>query len=151
MVKMTTLFVKRIKAGIRGRMLMSTIVVIQANVVNTATFIAPASNKNKSPSLAMASQENNANLLMINVHHYCFAILRPRLHGEKNSKLVPLDYPSYPRRANFFYISLKTWRTVYMRGKRLPWLGWSPWLTILCINTLACPARSRRGNHDQLD
>ena len=44
MVKMTTLFVKRINVGIRGRMLMSTIVVIQANVVNTATFIAPASN-----------------------------------------------------------------------------------------------------------
>ena len=44
MVKMTILFVKRIKVGIRGRMLMSTIVVIQANVVNTATFIAPASN-----------------------------------------------------------------------------------------------------------
>ena len=26
---------------------------------------------------------------------------------KKNLKLVPLGYPSYPRQANFFYISLK--------------------------------------------
>ena len=44
MVKMTAFIVKRIKVGIRGRILMSTIVVIQANVVNTAIFIASALN-----------------------------------------------------------------------------------------------------------
>ena len=56
---------------------------------------------------------------MINVHHNCFAILRPLLHGEKNSKLVPLDYPSYPRRANFFYISLKNLVNRLHEGKKV--------------------------------
>lgn len=40
---MTAFIVKRIKVEIRGRILMSTIVVIQANVVKTAIFIASAS------------------------------------------------------------------------------------------------------------
>ena len=65
---MTAFIVKRIKVEIRGRILMSTIVVVQANVVKTAIFIASASKlkKNKTkkqkssydhtPSLGMASQ-----------------------------------------------------------------------------------------------
>ena len=68
MVKKKAFIVKRIKVGIGGRILMSTIVVIQANVVNTAIFIASASKlktktktKNKTfcdetPSLGLASQ-----------------------------------------------------------------------------------------------
>ena len=45
---MTAFIVKRIKVEIRGRILMSTIVVVQANVVKTAIFIASASKlKNK--------------------------------------------------------------------------------------------------------
>lgn len=72
---MTAFIVKRIKVEIQGRILMSTIVVIQANVVKIAIFIASASKlkkKNKkhksfydhTPSLGMASQYNNAKLLM---------------------------------------------------------------------------------------
>lgn len=67
---MTAFIAKRIKVEIRGRILMSTIVVVQANVVKTAIFIASASklkkNKTKNkkqkssydhtPSLGMASQ-----------------------------------------------------------------------------------------------
>ena len=65
---MTAFIVKRIKVEIRGRILMSTIVVVQANVVKTAIFIASASKLKKTkkkkkksfydhtPSLGMASQ-----------------------------------------------------------------------------------------------
>lgn len=44
---MTAFIVKRIKVEIRGRILMSTIVVVQANVVKTAIFIASASKLKK--------------------------------------------------------------------------------------------------------
>lgn len=67
---MTAFIVKVIEVEFRGRILMSTIAVIQANVVKIAIFIASASkcikNKNKNkkqksfydhtPSLGMASQ-----------------------------------------------------------------------------------------------
>ena len=37
-----------------------------------------------------------------------------------------LAHPNYPGRANFSYISLQIWRTVYMRNKKLARLeGWS--------------------------
>ena len=46
--------------------------------------------------------------------------VRPCLYGEKLSRVEGSPaYPSYPGRANFSYISLKTWRTVYMRNKKL--------------------------------
>lgn len=64
---MTAFIVKRIKVEIRGRILISTIVVIQANVVKIAIFIASASKlkkKKQKTSLGMASQYNNAKLLM---------------------------------------------------------------------------------------
>ena len=44
---MTAFIVKRIKVETRGRILMSTIVVVQANVVKTAIFIASASKLKK--------------------------------------------------------------------------------------------------------
>jgi len=46
--------------------------------------------------------------------------LRPLLYGEKLSRVEGSPaYPSNPGRANFSYISLQNWRTVYTRNKKL--------------------------------
>ena len=86
------------------------------------------------------------NLLLIAV--YCQ--FRARIYGEKLSRVEgSLAYPSYPRRANFSYISLHG--KLFTPAKKI---GWARRVTSLTgspffhINTLSRPAGSTRSRRD---
>lgn len=58
--------------------------------------------------------------LRIGVHHKCS--LMPPLYGERSFRVRVEGSPSYlssPGQTNFWYISLHTWLTVYVRNKKI--------------------------------